>query len=382
MKKILITSFLVLLFGLFLMFGYSAFLYYQALHSDDPIAPYVMVEKWATTVVRGDIAVDMTIWEKYDLEEKDIIITKKATLATVYWPDHSMTRLDELSRITIERLKVAKDYTTIELAATLESGKAWTRVVRTIYPGSFFEVRLPEGGIIAGVRGTTFDINLTNGYIQAVDHSIALADGAWRSQTLLPGELVSSKNIVEKLSTTVLDTTWSIWNQTKDDAQIALRFAQESDMIDRLKGTTDGISKVWDDFVRFILSFIPGFHDITLFEVLLWNTATTPSFSTQDIVSLYQRIQDKNFVQEREALRSVFQNTLSSVPEAQKYLESFARWALWDQMSFTGMTLPNGEKLLESYTKTLDGQIQNILEVIPLKDIEEKAKETWRQLLK
>ncbi len=46
------------------------------------------------------------------------------------------------------------------------------------------------------------------------------------------------------------------------------------------------------------------------------------------------------------------------------------------------MTLPNGEKLLESYTKTLDGQIQNILEVIPLKDIEEKAKETWRQLLK
>ena len=45
MKKILITSFLILLFGLFLMFGYSAFLYYQALHSDDPIVPYVMVEK-------------------------------------------------------------------------------------------------------------------------------------------------------------------------------------------------------------------------------------------------------------------------------------------------------------------------------------------------
>ena len=120
----------------------------------------------------------MTVGEKYDLEEKDIIITKKATLATVYWPDHSTTRLDELSRMTIERLKVAKDYTTIELAATLESGKAWTRVVRTIYPGSFFEMRLPEGGIIAGVRGTTFDINLANGYIQAVEHSIALADRA------------------------------------------------------------------------------------------------------------------------------------------------------------------------------------------------------------
>lgn len=46
------------------------------------------------------------------------------------------------------------------------------------------------------------------------------------------------------------------------------------------------------------------------------------------------------------------------------------------------MTLTNGQKLLESYTDTLDGQIRNTLEVIPLKDIEQKAKETWRQLLK
>lgn len=96
-------------------------------------------------------------------------------------------------------------------------------------------------------------------------------------------------------------------------------------MIDRLKGTSDGISKMWDDFVRFILSFIPGFQDIPLFEMFTASGSSNTSFSTNDILALYQRIQDKNFVQEREALRSVFQNTLSSFPEAEKYLESFAR---------------------------------------------------------
>ena len=153
-------------------------------------------------------------------------------------------------------------------------------------------------------------------------------------------------------------------------------------MIDRLKGASDGISKVWDDFVRFFLSFVPGFQDISLFEMFTNPSSENIPFSTQDILSLYQRIQDKNFVQEREALRSAFQNTLTSAPEARAYLESFARGALWDEIAFTGMTLPNGQKLLESYTQTLGGQIRNILQVIPLEDIEQKAKETWRQLLK
>ena len=45
MKKILILSLFVLLSGVLAMFGYSAFLYYQALHQDDPIDPYVLVEK-------------------------------------------------------------------------------------------------------------------------------------------------------------------------------------------------------------------------------------------------------------------------------------------------------------------------------------------------
>ncbi len=69
--------------------------------------------------------------------------------ALLAWPDHSTTRLGPNSRLIIERMRVADDYSKIELVATLENGKVWSNIVRTLYPDSRIEFRLPKSGTVA-----------------------------------------------------------------------------------------------------------------------------------------------------------------------------------------------------------------------------------------
>lgn len=45
MQKLLISIMIAILTAFLLFFSYSAYQYYKALHSDDPIIPYVLVEK-------------------------------------------------------------------------------------------------------------------------------------------------------------------------------------------------------------------------------------------------------------------------------------------------------------------------------------------------
>lgn len=143
MQKLLLRILFAIFLAFFLFFSFSAYQYYSALHSDDPIVPYLFVESGTATIVRGEIAIDMVKNDRYDLIEKDIIITGKQSLAIVTWPDKSQTRLGASSRMRIDRMQVARDYTSIEIEFALEEGQIWSTVVRTIYPGSYFRTKLP-----------------------------------------------------------------------------------------------------------------------------------------------------------------------------------------------------------------------------------------------
>ncbi len=150
MKKNILSSLLAsVLFASVSLFGWSTYQYYEAIHSDDPITPYISVASGSVTIGRGDIAIDMTSGDRYNLSEKDIIMTKVNTFALVHWPDHSTTRLGSDSRMTINRMRVTEDYSAIEIEVLFEKGKAWNNVVRTIYPGSYFRAKLPDNNIIA-----------------------------------------------------------------------------------------------------------------------------------------------------------------------------------------------------------------------------------------
>ncbi len=99
------------------------------------------------------------------------------------------------------------------------------------------------------------------------------------------------------------------------------------------------------------------------------------------LLEWYQRFQDKKFIQERENLRLLISERIKTSTDLSPYIESFARGALWDSMSFSGMNLESAKTLLESYTESLDERIKNVLNVVPISDLESKARETLRSLV-
>jgi hypothetical protein len=66
-------------------------------------------------------------------------------------------------------------------------------------------------------------VNLDSGYIHAVDHATHLIDSSSRSINLLPGELVSSENILISLGRGILDSAWNEWNTLSDKSYEQIR---------------------------------------------------------------------------------------------------------------------------------------------------------------
>lgn len=58
-------------------------------------------------------------------------------------------------------------------------------MVRTLYPNSKIEFRLPKQGVVAGVRGTVFDINLDANYIASVHHGVTLRNRIGQKNLLM-----------------------------------------------------------------------------------------------------------------------------------------------------------------------------------------------------
>lgn len=271
MKKILTRVFLALIMVVLCIFvvafGASAYEYYRALHIDDPIDPYVQVTVGDVTVTRGNFAVDMVTGDRYSLLEGDVVMTRNASDATIFWPDRSTTELGPNSKLVIHRMRVAADYSHIELEASLEQGKIWTNMVRTLYPGSYMRVRLPSPSLVAGVRGTVFEINLEHGYVHSVDHVVTLKNQFFQEVVLLPGNIVSVWDMFRELGEEVLDQAWIQANLLKDQAYNLLRSSELDAAWDRISGKwAEG--NMWDVFVRNVLSRLEMFQEIRWAEAL------------------------------------------------------------------------------------------------------------------
>ncbi|MBC7498513.1 FecR domain-containing protein [Candidatus Gracilibacteria bacterium] len=360
-KNILFSIVVVIASILIIAFAMTTYRYYQAIHSDDPISPYLAVEQGKATITRGKIAIDMMTPESYEVAEGDIIITRADSLAVVNWPDHSMTRLGSNSRLTIERMRVADDYSKIELVASLESGKVWSNIVRTLYPESRVEFHLPKNGTVAGVRGTVFEINLDANYIHSIDHSVALSNSIGQLVTLMPGDSVSASNILTKIGTK-LDTAWITANTLRDSTYMMLRNVELRDTYTRLSHSTGGIFDLWDRFVRWILSFFSGFDAIrTLSVISSGNISDIGGLSQATVMRWYQSFQSTDFVQERDQFRGVIISLRDQFTGGDQIIESLTRGAMWDMMSASGAPLQNSKGLLDTYAKktgtTLDSLI-------------------------
>lgn len=156
---------------------------------------------------------------------------------------------------------------------------------------SYFETKLPKNNIVAGVRGTVYEINLDGGYIHAVTHSMQLSDISGKSLSLLPGELVSSENIWIKKGKELLDTTWQTINTGIDTLYIESRSQILINQKKLLSGKENS-QNIWDQFVRKILSYFPSFDALHISKIIeTRNMDELLKSNTETLIMYYQKYQ-------------------------------------------------------------------------------------------
>lgn len=119
------------------------------IHADDPVTPSLSVVEGEAKIIRGDYAIELVKDETYNLEANDAIETAKNSIATVTWPDHSVTRLGSNTRIVIQKMIADAGYENIQISFSLKKGKIWSTVVRALIGDSYFETKLPKNDIVA-----------------------------------------------------------------------------------------------------------------------------------------------------------------------------------------------------------------------------------------
>ncbi len=341
----LITLFIVFSW-VFVFLGISAYDYYVAIHADDPIDPMIHTEEGFATVIRGDYAIDLNVGEDYVLKNGDAIETKSASKATVTWPDRSITRLGENTRITVRKMEVAQNYETIQISYDIKRGKVWNTIIRSLLGDSYFEARLPKNDIVAAVRGTVFEINLDAAYIHAISHDTILSDNSWKNLALLPWEVVSSENIWVKRGKEWLDTTWASWNTLWDTFYKRSRDILLTQNISLLSGKWNE-GNYWDRFVRWILSFFASFQEIELSKMLsIGNIEFLKNNSETVLIKYYQNLQSTNLTDLRDKVRGflIDQSWTNSSPKNLK--NSLRHSAIWDSIDFPTETFSASEKAL------------------------------------
>lgn len=331
--------------------GVSAYKYYRAIHADDPIDPYLLVDSGAARIVRGDVTISLSEHEKYSLKEKDTIITQEKSEATLFWPDRSTTQLGAETTFAINKMQVAEDYSKIELEATLMQGKIYTDMIRTLYPGSRMSVRVPEHNIVAGVRGTVFSLNLTENYIHSIDHAVMLENNFFQSSLLLPGEIASASNIFEKLGREVLDQIWEDAMTLKNEAYKSVR-ADEMENAWKILAGNLLEKNYWDEFMRWILSFFDAFKELEFVRtVSSFDTDAILKIPSDALVKIYQNLKIGDFALERDIIRGAIFEISKADKAVQNWLEILSSESLWDKIQFPDLDLHNSQKILDDFAK-------------------------------
>lgn len=356
--NILISSLLWLLILLLWALSWSAYGYYSMIHSDDPIEPSLrIVHGWAK-IIRGDSAIILSADEEYTLKVNDVIETEKDSIATVVWPDHSITRLWALTRIVIHMIVAQMWYEDIRISFSLKKGKIWSTVVRALIGDSYFETRLPKNNIVVWVRGTIFEVNLDHQYIRAIEHGITLRDDSGKSLFVVPGKLVDSENIWIQRGMEFLDSAWSDFNTISDTDFLVSRAKAVNLALDK---NTNFLIRKYDACIRWILSHFDAFEMLTIGNLIdRGDMKSIILYSSGSLWSYYQRIISLGEPDTLDTLRSsLLEKSIQNGSGMGDLLDTLRIWALWDTLD-TGKILPWAEKLLGMPTLGLSKWIDTL----------------------
>lgn len=176
---------------------------------------YVFVVKWQamlnTNILKTEQREVLNAWDT-------VRTIWNNSLAVLEWWDGSVTRLAGNTSTQIKELDIAPDGTNIQIGFELLSWKTWSNIVSYLWGESYFKQDFD--GMSAAARGTIFNVDLDNQYLNVSDHKIQLTTSSGSSfivDATSPLDLKTLNPIdLDLFMQTIMDIDWESVNLQED----------------------------------------------------------------------------------------------------------------------------------------------------------------------
>lgn len=175
---------------------------------------------------------------------------------------------------------------------------------------------------------------------------LSLTDGLGRSILLLPGEIVSSTDILVKLGREYLDATWNDWNTVSDSLYEKIR-SEEIEKRLGLLGESMKENLSFTTLSRELLQYVPGFESLEISQALLAGKITTLSlYSEATLTEYYQKLSGISLPDIEENLRTSIITKIQGNERFASLRKSLQNASIWDSIE-SGKILPEAERIFE-----------------------------------
>lgn len=346
----------------------------------EKIDPYVLSTKGDTLIIRDST---LTVGEN---QQEPIFVGDKIqtnnSLATIFWPDGSLTRLWEQSSIRINTMQAKTANKDIQINFSLESWKTWSNVVKYMFGDSYFHEQFNDDTALAAVRGTVFEINLDRKYIHTIDHAISVEDISSHtgSTFVVAGWLLDTdtRNILLK------NKIDELWNKANNDADVIYLNQRMEALKKQIFESKMGQKNYIDMFLQKI-----GLQKtkVSLDALLIDNAAGWTQFAnsmkewnnSQHLMDIYQQFyglqNTDKIVDTKMKLRDLVLET-APADKKQTLLTDFARSTLYDSWNITQMgsgTIEWLQQKLEKYIQ--QGADKNLINALKDANTQENIKQ-------
>ncbi len=167
--------------------------------------------------------------EYTEIKASDTLRTLADSMATILWPDGSVTRIKENSLVRIDTIEYDPVSSKTDIFFTLKNGGSWTNVIGYLSGESRFRQGLGDGEAVASVRGTVFEVDADDGYIRTLSHMVSVENTA-------SGAAVSEGNAInfaslDEVSASLFDTEWEETNRKFDLDYVNTRIQETKERI-------------------------------------------------------------------------------------------------------------------------------------------------------
>ncbi|MDD4151158.1 MAG: FecR domain-containing protein, partial [Candidatus Gracilibacteria bacterium] len=234
--KIFLNKFvLLIIFVIFMLIGYQIYKIDNSFSYKDTNSYFYLIKGNGYISSNTGKKILKVGGEKENIKAGDFVATIGTdSLGIIEWGDNSITRIGGNSRLEIKESDIKNDLSEIKINFRLENGKSWSNVVNMFGEKSYFKEEFQN--VIAGVRGTVFEVNLDNKYVYVKSHQVELENTKTEEKTIISEGGVFSYDFWKALDGKMKDFIWGQLNENIDKEYLIKLKNQTEAYLNEYKG--------------------------------------------------------------------------------------------------------------------------------------------------